>query len=324
MHHIKLPLVSVVMPVYNADSFLETTIKSIISQDYPNLEIIAIDDGSTDHSSQILAEHSDLIRVLHQSNSGSACARNVGINHARGEYIAFIDADDLWHPLKIRLQVEHLEANKHVGLVYCGWQVIEDDDEVAIKAFVRQDFNSVPTRVVKEQSGWIYCKLLLDCIVHTSATIVRKSVLDTIGFFDESFRQGQDYDYWFRISRVTECHKLNLLLSVYRIHQHSITQKPMSKNYGALVLEKALSAWGTRGPDGSTTSAFAIRNHLSWKWHCFGILHLEHGDRKIAKTSFGKGLQYAPWRLGCWKDYVKAVLMNRRSPAKDSTSALWR
>jgi len=103
------PLVSVIIPAYNATAFLGETLDSVLAQTYPNLEIIVVDDGSTDDTPDLLGSYGDRIRVLRQANSGQATARNHGAREAHGELLAFLDSDDLWDPDKIARQVELLD-----------------------------------------------------------------------------------------------------------------------------------------------------------------------------------------------------------------------
>src|SRR5512143_4014499 len=115
------PLVSVVMPVYNGARYLRQALESALNQTYRPLEIIVVDDGSTDETSAILAEFGSRIRAIRQKNPGSAAARNAALQAAHGEIIAFLDADDLWLPQKLEVQVAYLRAHPDVELVATRW-----------------------------------------------------------------------------------------------------------------------------------------------------------------------------------------------------------
>src|SRR5579862_4587648 len=119
-------LVSVVVPVWNSERFLKKTVESVLAQTYRRLELIVVDDGSTDRSPDIvksIAAHDDRVRLFRTENRGAAAARNLGISQSRGPFVALLDNDDLWHPEKIARQVEVLRRSPpEVGLVYC-WQV---------------------------------------------------------------------------------------------------------------------------------------------------------------------------------------------------------
>ena len=125
-----MPKVSVIIPIYNAEKFISGTIESVIAQTYQDWEIIAVDDGSTDKTPEILTKYkkklSSNLQVITQENSGVSIARNKGIPAARGEYIAFLDHDDLWTPEKLEKQVKLLDSNKELGLVYSDSYVIDE------------------------------------------------------------------------------------------------------------------------------------------------------------------------------------------------------
>jgi glycosyltransferase involved in cell wall biosynthesis len=321
-----LPLVSVVIPVYNAERYLGESLDTALAQDYGNVEIIAVDDGSTDGSASILASYGDRIRVLSQANAGPARARNAGIETARGEFVAFLDADDVWRAQKLRLQVEHLLANDDVGLVYNTWAVLDGEDPRAAVDFLAgidqhpatdgeatDGEATAPTLPLdRAGSGWVYHLLLQDSIVHTSAAMVRRSLLQQVNGFDDSLRRGQDYDLWLRLSRHTPFHKLTAVLSAYRLHSHSITQQPTPVNYGAVVINRALEKWGTQGPDGSSVSRLRVNARLASYWHSFGQRHLDRGDLSIARSSLWQSCRLAPWRPGYWRQWLRACLAHGR------------
>ena len=122
--------VSVIIPAYNRAHYIREAIESALQQSHRPLEIIVVDDGSTDETPQILATYSEPVRVFRQVNQGVAAARNLGVSHARGEYVAFLDSDDLWHPEKLEKQIERFEADPELGLVHCGMETFNDAGEV--------------------------------------------------------------------------------------------------------------------------------------------------------------------------------------------------
>jgi glycosyltransferase involved in cell wall biosynthesis len=307
------PLVSVVVPVYNAEAYLSRAIDSILGQTYTNLEVIAVDDGSTDTSAQLLAKYTDRLQVISQENSGSAQARNAGIERSRGKYVAFLDADDYWHPEKLRLQVAVLERNPDIGLVYNDWIVVHGQADDEIEAFEATTLPNGDLPIDEEQSGWVYYELLWDSIVHTSAAAVRTDVLKKVGGFDGELRKGQDYDLWLRLSRETAFRKLDLVLSVYRIQDQGVTQKVGDINYGALILERALAQWGRRGPDGRKRPLLDVRTRLAGLWYSFGWQHFAQANYATARASFLKSWRYCPWRLGSLGKVMQSIVLARQN-----------
>lgn len=292
------PLVSVIMPVYNGAMFLREAIESALAQDYGAIELIAIDDGSTDSTAEILGGYGDRVRYVRQENRGAAAARNAGIRAAHGEYFAFLDADDVWSSQKLRRQVAYLRAHSDIWLVSSRWYEWKDGEA---RPPIDESFTQVE-RIVPEHSGWIYNELLLDCIVHTTTVVIDRRLVEQVGMFDESLLRGQDYDYWLRASRVTQIHKLDAALSVYRLHRNNSIARPMDRNYPSLVLERAISRWGLRGPDGRKSSLWRVRKHLAREWSTFGTMQLSAGRRSRAAYAFIRcimawPLAFRPWFL---------------------------
>jgi len=173
------PLISVIVPVYNGELYLSFAIRSILGQDYDPLEVIVVDDGSTDNSSNIARSFKE-VRYVHQSNQGVAMARNIGIAAARGEFIAFLDADDLWASNKLTAQVEYLLKNPQLGYVLAK-----------MHNFLEPGINwpSWQGEKFSEEDEYSYS---------VSALAARKSVFDEIGTFDPRFRIGSDTDWLIR------------------------------------------------------------------------------------------------------------------------------
>ncbi len=294
------PLVSVVIPAYNCAEHIAEALDSALAQDYANKEIIVIDDGSTDDTVQVLETYADQIRLIKQENSGSAVARNRGIEESRGELIAFLDSDDLWLPGKLSLQVAYLAAHPETGLVYNNWLEWNVDESGQYTLPTIPPIPENQFEIIESKSGWIYNQLINDCIVHTTAALVRREILEQSGYFDPSLRKGQDYDLWFRISRLTRIDKLAATLSLYRINLKSITFNPRSTNYGYLIMKNAIDKWGEQGPDGTVTDKNLINERLYSLCYGFAYTHYVKGDPWLAAKSFFKSLQYKPFKYRTW------------------------
>src|SRR4051812_6975653 len=161
------PLVSVIVPAFNDERYLGEALKSALAQDYANKEIIVVDDGSTDSTPQILSTFSREIRVFRQSNGGAPVARNAAIAQARGKYLAFLDADDLWLPQKLSAQITYLEAHPDVGMVYSAWAEWRPDADGSF-APSAPPHPAVDLEIERSSSGWLYNQLLLECVIHTT------------------------------------------------------------------------------------------------------------------------------------------------------------
>ena len=186
-------LVSVIVPIYNRECLVGKTIDSILNQTYRNVEIIAVNDGSTDGSLEVLKQysnkHPEKIVVVDQQNAGQVRARNNGILHAHGEYIAFLDSDDTWSPQKLAKQLPLF--NDDVGLVYCGIHEVGPDDRISY---------SVPCEA--DMRGDIYQQLLIKNRMTGGTVVVSRKALDAVGLFDETFQAAENWDLWIRIARL--------------------------------------------------------------------------------------------------------------------------
>ena len=294
------PLVSVIIPAYNCADYIVESIESALAQDYPNKEIIVVDDGSTDDTVATLSAFDGKITVIRQENAGSAVARNTGIKASSGEFIAFLDSDDLWFPGKLSLQVEYMEAHPDIGLVYHDWMVWELDDN---GTFAPLDIPTLPADRLAtdpDNSGWIYRRLFSESIIHTTAAMLRRELVDKAGVFDTELRKGQDYEYWFRISRYTRVAKLRAVLSAYRINPAGVTCQPSPVNYAALVIEKVLSLWGLTGPDNIKIPRSVIRRRLAGIWFDFAYLHYKQGNPWVATRAFSRTIFNAPFAIRYW------------------------
>jgi glycosyltransferase involved in cell wall biosynthesis len=302
-----LPLVSIIMPVYNSSAYVKDALRSALEQDYENKEVIVVDDGSTDSTPAILKSFEGKITILNQANAGPGAARNHGLRHARGTYVAFLDADDCWLPGKLRLQVEYLEQHPELGAVYSGWVRWYPNAEGNFSYPSMSSLARSPS-IVPEDSGWIYTRLLFECRLLTSTVVLRSSVIEEVGLFDEGLLRGQDYDYWLRLSRISQIHKLDHELALYRIHDNNIAKKYPDRNYELIVVETNLSRWGLTGPDAKTVSKRRVQRHLSKLCFSFGYWHCERGTATISQDAFRKCVHYNPIHLKGWIYLVLSVI----------------
>ena len=184
----KNPTVSVIIPTYNRGWILREAIESVLSQEFTDHELIVVDDGSTDDTPEILEGYGRDIIVLQQSNRGVSAARNRGIASSRGQLVAFLDSDDLWLPRKLTRQVDFFKANP--AALICQTQ----------ETWVRNGVRVNPGNRHHKFSGMIFEPSLALCLVSPSAVMIRKTVFDRVGTFDESLPACEDYDLWLRVS----------------------------------------------------------------------------------------------------------------------------
>ena len=302
------PLISVVIPCYNAARYIAATIESVLAQDM-RMEVIVIDDGSTDGSADLVRLRFPGVRVLVQANQGVAAARNHGLRAAHGEWIAFVDADDIWLPGKLAAQFQAMRATASCRMSYTAWHVWPSDAPQPSAACLAElaQLADTPARWTGA-SGWIYAQLLLDCVVWTSTVLMHTSVLKEIGAFDSSLRVGEDYDLWLRASRVTAIVQVPRPYALYRMHPASITRSVPEENYRAKVIGRALAKWGTASPDGSRTPRAALRGSLAKSWCEFAYAHLQAGNNAQARAAAWSALRLNPGLMTSWKILAQTFL----------------
>ncbi len=306
------PLVSVVMPAYNARTYLRQAILSVLEQDYPNVELIVVDDGSSDGTAEAAESYGDRVRVLRQKNRGPAAARNLGMRSSSGSLIAFLDADDVWLPGKVTAQVVQLRQYPDVGMVYGGFVRWESKPDGSFDCPPPPTVEDSRLPLVEAQSGWIYHELLLDNIVHIITAMVRRTVVDELRGLDEQLPTGEDYDFWLRLSRLCRVHKLNRTLAYYRIHAASITRIPRPENNEYRVLVRTLKAFGPTGPDGMEVAKEKLIARLFGLCFGHGYFHYWQGEPMVARSAFRQAIRHDPWKPKAWVYVLLAAFKSLR------------
>lgn len=211
------PLVSVIVPAYNAEAFIHQTLVSILAQTYQNIEVIVVDDGSRDRTNRIVksvAKNDDRIVLLRQSNKGVAAARNLAIEKSSGEFIAPIDADDVWHPEKVEKQVRCMvQAGPEVGLTYTWW--------------IRIDAEGFPIHTSPNWhvEGTVFESLLaLNFIGNASVPLMRRACIESLGGYDTQLKQsgGQGCEDWELALRIADNYQLRVV-PAYLVGYRSVT-----------------------------------------------------------------------------------------------------
>jgi glycosyltransferase involved in cell wall biosynthesis len=290
------PLVSVIVPTYNCGPFLAAALDSILSQDWQPLEVIAVDDGSTDDTLEVLRRYGDRVRLLQQPNGGPAAARNLAVRESRGEYLAFLDADDLWLPGHLRVLMSYLQAHPDIRVAYGEWLVWPADADGSYAPLAMPPLVDSPD-VDPANSGWVYPALLVDSIIHIIAAVIHRSVYDAVGGFDQTLRTGSDWDFWIRVGRRFPVAKLRRPVAVYRQNPTSVTHVVRKENNGFLLLKRIVDTYGLRDEAGHLADRRAVARRLSDLAFNHAYRHYWHGDPNIAAQWFSIAWQHDPRRL---------------------------
>ena len=226
-------LVTVVMPTYNCAGYAGEAIKSILAQEYKPVEIVVVDDGSTDDTREAVRRFGNRIKLIERHHGGPAAARNTGIEAAKGELIAFLDADDLWRPNKLALQVP-LFQNPDIGLVYSNFDYIDEKSTL------------IRTRLGRWYRGRIFHRVMKHGLAWTGTVVARRNVFERLGGFDEAMPVAEDWDMWLRISAFYEVDYVIRTLASYRMRESSLTGSPEFIDWMIYSLKKNFERYGGR------------------------------------------------------------------------------
>ena len=244
-------LVSVIIPVYKAEDYVERTIRSVLAQTYSDLEVVIVDDGSPDQSIDVCRRFDDpRIKIVQQANRGLAGARNTGIRNSTGDYIALIDADDLWTKDKIEKHVHHLENNPKIGISFSYSELIDEHDKST-------GLKQIPTKIKDITPQYI---LRRNPIGNGSSPVFKQQVFKDIEFkdnlygteeifyFDESFKRAEDVECWLRIAVETkwECEGIPELLTLYRVNPGGLSASVLLQYE---YLERIIDKYNTAYPE---------------------------------------------------------------------------
>ncbi len=245
------PKVTVIVPCYNHAHFLPDAIHSILGQTFVDWEAIIVDDGSTDNTQEVAAQFTDpRIRYIYQENRGLSAARNTGLRNARGEFIALLDADDMWEPEFLEISVRMLETNRNIAATYCGFRYMDSNGNMLPISVCRV----VPPDRFRDE-------LLKGSWLSSCSVVVRASVYQEVGLFDESLSACEDYDMWLRISAKHQFVGIpEVLLRYRRVGNNMSDDVDRMSNALATVLEKHLGSLDTPIEGWSAQKLWAMGN----------------------------------------------------------------
>ena len=291
-----IPKVSVVITCYNYGKYVEKAIESVFLQTYDDVEIVLIDDGSTDDSDRRIRPFlSDKkLTYIRQKNRGQANAKNTGIKHARGEFIAFLDADDLWETTKLEKQIP-LFSNDKTGVVYSRAGYIDKDGRplnITLKG-----------KYLRPKSGNVTTFLFLDNFIPFSSSIVRKQCLDMFNGFDESLEMGIDWDLWLRISTQYAFDFIDEPLLIYRVGHSGQMSKKAEKRQGCS--DRIMKQFMHHYPEVVPPSI--IRRALSYTY-CNRGGYFSKKDVSHSNKYYAMALRQTPFEVRAYKGLMKNLL----------------
>lgn len=280
---VKEELVSVVIPAYNSAEFIRQCIESVLAQTYRVVEVVVLDDGSTDNTASICEEFGSSVNLFRQENSGRGSARNMGVSKANGKYLAFLDHDDLLLPHSIHDRVEFLKKHLEVGWVFSD--AVEFDDSGNLRLFLGQ----FPWLNLNED---IFIQLLRGCFPLTSTVMIRRSVMDFVGGFNTSLNYGEDLELFLRLALISNVGMIKEPLTKRRIHfGQGISSNFDRWNSRVMIYASFKASVGAMSHD----QQVALKRALKYAYfklgeHYWGILNLREG-----KGCFWRSLCFDRW-----------------------------
>jgi glycosyltransferase involved in cell wall biosynthesis len=279
-----MDLVSVIIPTYNSAAYLVEAVRSVLAQTWQDFEILVVDDGSTDGTADALGAFRERVRYLRQDRAGPAVARNRAILSARGKYVAFLDADDVWLPPKVARQVALMNARPELVLSYTDFS--RGPEGVAAG-------ESQLKHYAHKATGDVFYPLFRTNFIHTSTVLVRREALAGSGLFDPGLRGSEDIELWLRLARRGEFGCVEEVLTAVRRHAGNTTKTLEFVRHQVRATRLMLLRWG---PD--PAAARLIRRRLGRC--CWDLAHAElvHGNYGSARAAYWASVRYGHRRAG--------------------------
>jgi glycosyltransferase involved in cell wall biosynthesis len=291
--------VTAIVPVYNGAATIAEAIDSALAQSYRDLEVIVVNDGSTDATAEVLRRYERRIRVIDRKNGGIAAARNTGVAASQSEYLAFLDCDDIWAPAMVERAVAALDDNRDCVLAYTNCAVIDSDGHDLRSALVGAGVDHAPTLDEMLSRLWP---------IMPSAVIMRRSIFDACGGFSEEFRSYgfEDVIFWLRVREEGAFHYLPECLVKWRF---SLFPSPLKTRWrkpeACITFDRILrERYGISSDRLLAARARANRSILGY----IGLRALRDGNRASAREAFRRALQMKPTRVKSILRYLKTYL----------------
>ncbi|MGB0059921.1 glycosyltransferase family 2 protein [Candidatus Binatus sp.] len=299
-----MPRVSVIIPAYNAAATIAGTIDSVVGQSFHDFEIICVDDGSTDGTLAIIRQYADGVRLIEQANSGPAAARNNGARHSSGEYLAFLDADDVWTPQFLDRGVAALDADRSLSLVYCNCALADSEGVALDTSIVGKGFDHAPSLNELLTQLWP---------IMPSAAIVRRTAYDACGGYRDALKGAsfrfEDVDFWIKMREQGPFGYIDEPLITWRFAWFPKQLKRLPDYSKALhVFEAYLQErYGVSAAPLVDARARAPRSILA----TIGLKALRDGDRRRARAAFARAIRVDPYRLKNYLRWMRTWLPHR-------------
>jgi glycosyltransferase involved in cell wall biosynthesis len=298
--------VSAIIPVYNGSATITEAVDSALTQTFPDLEVIVVDDGSVDDTRVKLELYGDRIRVIAQSNSGPAAARNAAARIATGEYLAFLDADDRWMPTMIERCVASLDSAPQFVLAFCNLTLVDSAGSPLGTSLISGEAAHAPTLDEMLKRMWP---------IMTSGVVMRRSAFDQTGGLSEDFKRAsyEDIHLWMVARALGPFRYIPEPLAVWRFSPFPGKLKQSGGNVeaGKIFDRLMLERWGVSAKPLLRTRMRAARTILGY----IGLIAMRNGEVARARQAFGQALRIDPWRVRNYLRMMRTYLPTRLARA---------
>ena len=301
--------ISIIIPTYNYAQYICEAIESVLNQTYKDFKIIVIDDGSTDNTKEVIKPYLNKMKYIYQQNSGPSAARNRGIQEAKGEYIAFLDADDIWLPQKLELQIKFMEKEKEVGLIFSD-MILFNEKGIIKNSFLKEKlfFNKLSIKPLSSTEKVIYDNvfnaLLQENFIPTNTVIVKKECFNKVGFFDKTLFSVEDRDMWLRIGLFYDIGFINFPLVLTRFHETNISaNQELALKSRLKVMKKFLNYSNL-----PIKSKKIIKQTINKIYFDLGYLYFTYEKFPLSRIYFRKFLKENPFIFKPWIYILLSVL----------------
>jgi len=288
------PLVSVVIATYNMAAYVLLAVKSVLDQTYKNTEVIIVDDGSTDDTREALKTYLNdpRVRYLFQKNKGQAAAKNYGVRESQGEYVAFLDGDDMWAPEKLDVQIPLFLNSEAVGLVYSRVLYIDE---------IGKELSVADNELFR---GRVSGPLLIRNFIGFGTCVVRKECFDRLGGFEERLRMGIDYELWLRFSTRYDFDYVDLPLLRYRLWPGQMSKNFRGRYLNGIEIMKNFLQEFPGAVDKDTENEAWAHTYVGFG-QCVKSI-----DRRLGQALklYLRALGHKPGYLPAWRAIITAIL----------------
>jgi len=314
-------LVSVIIPTYKRALKCKAAVESVLSQTHAHVEVVVVDDGSKDNTREVISGLDKRIKYVHKTNAGVTAARNTGLEAATGDYVAFLDDDDIWFPWKLEAQLSVLRKYPKVGMVWTDMRAVSPDGTLmydsylkhmyhayryfdrerhfSVKLFLKDTWEQCPEglKAARVYMGNIFSWMFMGNLVHTSTVLLRKSWQEAIGGFDEDLlKSGEDYDFHFRTCRLGDVAYIDASSIDYRVGAPDQLTAPEYMIWGAQNNLTTVLKMLARAEHEIQLPKTLMRKRMSGAYGWVGMMkfHLDHGD---ARSYLWASVKYDPLQV---------------------------